>query len=296
MAKFCGKCGSQLDDTGKCPSCTTETKKEFQTTRINTQQNLKKNDASNGNPKNIGFKVFIAVIILIFITLGTVGYLVYNEKIDISLINSFFTTSSVDNKQPTTSVSEENSVTENDATAETTTQEEVDLSTNYEVPDFDIEEYFQTSASLMESFDAVTSDNIKTEEEAYNEFYDRGFEDVVITYDYTIDGDYLGETEISYYSSDQHPIYQAYYITKNGDMWIISQINGSFFATPVSYNFSEEDKVPKIISETDTITTYDSTTNKFYINIPNDTKTTIKTVKKINAKTIEKLTSKELDK
>ena len=50
-----------------------------------------------------------------------------------------------------------------------------------------------------------------------------------------------------------------------------------------------------ILSETDTITSYDSSTNKFYVNIPKESQTVIKTVSKIDAETIEKLTNEEFN-
>ncbi|MFQ9440626.1 MAG: hypothetical protein ACLR13_06015 [Acutalibacteraceae bacterium] len=76
---------------------------------------------------------------------------------------------------------------------------------------------------------------------------------------------------------------------------MILEINGSFFATPITYNFSNTQNIPVILSETDTITSYDSSTNKFYVNIPNASQTVIKTVSKIDAETIEKLTSEEFN-
>ena len=104
-----------------------------------------------------------------------------------------------------------------------------------------------------------------------------------------MDGTYLGANEISRYSSSKHPMYQAYYAATSGDIWMISEINGSFFATPVTYNFSNEQNVPVILSETD------SSTNKFYVNIPKESQTVIKTVSKIDAETIEKLTNEEFN-
>ena len=90
-------------------------------------------------------------------------------------------------------------------------------------------------------------------------------------------------------------MYQTYYVATSGDIWLIFEVNGSFFATPITYNFSNEQKVPVIVSETDTITSYDSSTNKFYVNIPKESQTVIKTVSKIDAETIEKLTNEEFN-
>ena len=58
----------------------------------------------------------------------------------------------------------------------------------------------------------------------------------------------------------------------------------------------KESGVQVMLSEEDTITSYDSTTNKFYVNIPNADILTVKKVDKIDAETLDKLTYGELDK
>ena len=189
--------------------------------------------------------------------------------------------------------------TQSTAGTETTTpneeNEEVDLGSNYEVPEFDAEAYFRENTTLKSTFDVASSQSIHTESEAYDSFVERGFDGSQVMYEYTMDGTYLGENEISRSSSSKHPMYQVYYATTSGDIWMILEINGSFFATPITYNFSNAQNVPVIVSETDTITSYDSSTNKFYVNIPNASQTVIKTVSKIDAETIEKLTSEEFN-
>lgn len=102
--------------------------------------------------------------------------------------------------------------------------------------------------------------------------------------EYTMDGTYLGENEISRSSSSKHPMYQTYYVATSGDIWLIFEVNGSFFATPITYNFSNEQKVPVIVSETDTITSYDSSTNKFYVNIQRNLKPLLKQFPKLMRK------------
>ena len=160
---------------------------------------------------------------------------------------------------------------------------------------FDAEAYFRENTTLKSTFDVSSSQLIRTESEAYDSFVERGFDGSQVMYEYTMDGTYLGENEISRSSSSKHPMYQTYYVATSGDIWLIFEVNGSFFATPITYNFSNEQKVPVIVSETDTITSYDSSTNKFYVNIPKESQTVIKTVSKIDAETIEKLTNEEFN-
>lgn len=276
MEKFCGKCGAKLHKkTEKCPKCDKEKKK----------------------PKKIFKKIIIFILLLILASAGTIGFMVYKGKLDIPFVNKIFVALNLKDKG-TSAPNDENKNTgdNNDADIPTNTEEENDLGDNYEVPEFDAEKHFNENTTLKDSFDVTTSHNISTEAKAYENFKSRGFTDVEILYDYLIDGTYLSDKEITKNSSEQHPMYKAYYATTSGDIWMIYEINGSYFAMPVTYNFANEDKVNVMISETDTITSYDNTTNKFYVNIPDESKNIIKKVDKINKETIDKLTSEEIDK
>lgn len=294
MAKFCSKCGMKLNEqTGKCPNCDEKTKMDTASSDSNISingnpkedQNIKKTNGeqevkkeNKKKTRKIVVITIIIVILLIGIGVGIGVFMVHNEK-----------NANVPNNGE---IQETQSAT---STETTTTDEEVDLGSNYEVPEFDAEAYFRENTTLKSTFDVTSSQSIHTESEAYDSFVERGFDGSQVMYEYTMDGTYLGENEISRSSSSKHPMYQVYYATTSGDIWMILEINGSFFATPITYNFSNAQNVPVILSETDTITSYDSSTNKFYVNIPNASQTVIKTVSKIDAETIEKLTSEEFN-
>lgn len=294
MAKFCSKCGMKLNEqTGKCPNCDEKTKMDTASSDSNISingnpkedQNIKKTNGeqevkkeNKKKTRKIVVITIIIVILLIGIGVGIGVLMVHNEK-----------NANVPNNGE---IQETQSAT---STETTTTDEEVDLGSNYEVPEFDAEAYFRENTTLKSTFDVASSQYIHTESEAYDSFVERGFDGSQVMYEYTMDGTYLGENEISRSSSSKHPMYQVYYATTSGDIWMILEINGSFFATPITYNFSNAQNVPVILSETDTITSYDSSTNKFYVNIPNASQTVIKTVSKIDAETIEKLTSEEFN-
>ena len=294
MAKFCSKCGMKLNEqTGKCPNCDEKTKMDTTSSDSNISinetpkedQNIKKTNGeqevkkeNKKKTKKIVVITIIIVVLLIGIGVGIGVLMVHNEK-----------NANVPNNGE---IQETQSAT---STETTTTDEEVDLGSNYEVPEFDAEAYFRENTTLKSTFDVASSQYIHTESEAYDSFVERGFDGSQVMYEYTMDGTYLGENEISRSSSSKHPMYQVYYATTSGDIWMILEINGSFFATPITYNFSNAQNVPVILSETDTITSYDSSTNKFYVNIPNASQTVIKTVSKIDAETIEKLTSEEFN-
>ena len=294
MAKFCSKCGMKLNEqTGKCPNCDEKTKMDTASSDSNISingnpkedQNIKKTNGeqevkkeNKKKTKKIVVITIIIVVLLIGIGVGIGVLMVHNEK-----------NANVPNNGE---IQETQSAT---STETTTTDEEVDLGSNYEVPEFDAEAYFRENTTLKSTFDVASSQYIHTESEAYDSFVERGFDGSQVMYEYTMDGTYLGKNEISRSSSSKHPMYQVYYATTSGDIWMILEINGSFFATPITYNFSNEQKVPVIVSETDTITSYDSSTNKFYVNIPKESQTVIKTVSKIDAETIEKLTNEEFN-
>ena len=292
---FCSKCGMKLNEqTGKCPNCDEKTKMDTASSDSNISingnpkedQNIKKTNGEQEVKKESKKKTIVVITIVIVVLLIGIGvgigvFMVHNEK-----------NANVPNNG-------EIQETQSTAGTETTTpneeNEEVDLGSNYEVPEFDAEAYFRENTTLKSTFDVASSQSIHTESEAYDSFVERGFDGSQVMYEYTMDGTYLGENEISRSSSSKHPMYQTYYATTSGDIWMILEINGSFFATPITYNFSNTQNVPVIVSETDTITSYDSSTNKFYVNIPNASQTVIKTVSKIDAETIEKLTSEEFN-
>ena len=108
-------------------------------------------------------------------------------------------------------------------------------------------------------------------------------------------GDYSEATEISQGSSTKHPTYQTYYVSKNGDVWTIFMINGAIMANPVSYNIQSDLDAQVILSESNTVMSYDGTTNGFYETIPNKSSLIVKTVDRIDAETLENLTIGAID-
>ena len=139
-------------------------------------------------------------------------------------------------------------------------------SEDYEVEYLDADEYFQENSDISSTIDAVGSENVPTEK------------------------------EISKSSSDKHPMYITYYYTKKEELWTILVIDGDIMANPVSYNMQADSDKQIIVSESETITSYDNITNQFYRTVPNKSVLNVKVVKKINAKTLEKLTIEEMSK
>ena len=165
----------------------------------------------------------------------------------------------------------------------------------YHVTPPDADEYFNSNSKVISVIDANMSDDVPTEAQTFETLTERGFTEFSITSDYTMDGTYYDAADISETSTSKHPVYETYYVTESGDVWTIIVINSTIMANPVSYNLQSNLGVQVIISETDTVTSYDSTTNQFYETIPHNSELIVKTVKKIDADTLEALTYGVID-
>lgn len=166
----------------------------------------------------------------------------------------------------------------------------------YKVTAPDAEEYYEDNSEIISKTAVKDSKDITDEKETIELLNTRGFEDCIIVSDYSVDGEYNEATVIDESSDEKHPAYQTYYLTENEDLWMLAVINGKIMATPISYNAQHEQDVPVMLSESDTVTSYDSATNMFFETIPDDSYLSLKQVKKIDVKTLEKLTAEEIEK
>ena len=73
-------------------------------------------------------------------------------------------------------------------------------------------------------------------------------------------------------------------------LWNIYVINGVVLAYPVSYNLVSERQTVLLITETDTVTSYDYISNRFYETIPKESAMIVRKVSKIDKKTLDNLT------
>ncbi|MBE7041766.1 MAG: hypothetical protein E7400_07360 [Ruminococcaceae bacterium] len=169
-----------------------------------------------------------------------------------------------------------------------------DVPDQYKVTKPNADEYFKNNSTIVSQ--GAASGSCRTEAEAYQNLADRGFTQQAITSQYTADGGYSQAKEISSSGTDKHPVYVTYYQTESGNVWSIVEINGTITANPVFYNASGRSDVEVLISESETITSYDSTLNKFYVTKPNESVAVVKIVGRIDAATLETLTIGEIDK
>ena len=141
---------------------------------------------------------------------------------------------------------------------------------------------------------ANESPNIETEDQVAQVLSARGFDGKTATTDYDMDGNLQDTTQISGGSSE-HPTYDLEYISSSGDLWTIMVYNGQVMANPVTYNVNSSNSVQTIISESQSVTSYDGETNTFYLTIPTSSQLIVKTVPQIDAKTLDSLTSEGID-
>lgn len=165
----------------------------------------------------------------------------------------------------------------------------------HEVAWIDADEFYGSQAEIISRVKATSSETVHTEAEVCENFSSRGFSGCSITAEYSIDGEYLKEIEVSALKATKHPAYDCYYTTNSGDVWFLSEINGSLFAIPLSYQFEKESGGPIYFSETGTITGYDCVTNTFYEIVPYESTAIVKRVERINAETLESFSYEAID-
>lgn len=306
MSRYCKYCGGLIDEkTGICTKChkqinvinNTDTLSVKQITENLSKKELKKlekekarqaefirkyeDKASRPLSKKIGsllLKNLLLFLLLSVIAAGVLGTLQYFKVIDVRMIGDIMDRLGLARNidEETAEVSEEE--TQNVSVSDNT--ETVNEDESYYVEYIDIEEYYKDKASIVSSVPANESGDVKSETDVYDVFYERGFKQYPYTSNYSMDGEISDEEEISGYSSDKHPIYQTYYMTENGDVWLVNEINGNLMASLVGDSSI-------VLSENDHITAYDSVTNKFYDLIPNESFVRLITVAELNSETLE---------
>lgn len=272
MAKFCRNCGSKRDKkTGLCPKCDAEKIKNSKRNRSNisgTRSRKKKNS------KLKWILIFLIGIVMIGGILWTV--------IQFTCIDFVTNLLGIPNEKIEGSIRYEE--TEGESGME-----------SYEVIPPDAEDFFSQNSKIISSYSAKTSSDVSTEEDTYVMLEERGFSQYSIITEYSMDGNYSSATEIDRLSEEKHPIYQTDYVSGENELWTVFVINGSIMANPVSFNFQSDLPVQVIISEKDTIMSYDSTTNMFFETIPDKSALIVLQIDKIDAKMLDSLTIGEIE-
>ncbi|MEE3343097.1 MAG: hypothetical protein VZS44_03305 [Bacilli bacterium] len=211
-------------------------------------------------------KVLILLYIVLIIILFIIIFLDYNKYIKSNSNDN----KKIDNKVNNNGIEEENNEISDDI-------KETDTYKYYE----------ENSSSIEKVMDAKNEEYSFSEKEAKMILEERGFKNYPINYDFSLDGEYVDETEVDPSSNKKHPMYLTNYQSKDGSIWTVYLISKSIFAYPASYILNNSPNIEILLSETSTITSYDSETNAFFVTIPNG--------KKTKGITIEKITSSSLD-
>ena len=165
----------------------------------------------------------------------------------------------------------------------------------YTVETIDAEEYFSSNGEIVSEINVSDAEDTDTEADAYDHFREKGFTEYSVTKEYSMDGDYADATDINADSDEKHPVYTTYYHSSADEFWTIVSINGQVTANPVSYNLQSELGVPVLISDSETIISYDNAANKFYETIPSEGTLKLIVVDQIDAATLDDLTIGEID-
>ena len=160
----------------------------------------------------------------------------------------------------------------------------------------DAEAYYWDNGEVYEVIDAKTSEDVLTETEAIALLTERGFGDCEIVYEYDMEGEYSLKESAEDGVNVKHPMYMAYYLSAAGEAWSVFIVNGEVFAKPVSFNMESTYSAQLLFSESETLTSYDDTDNKFFVTVPKDSAVIVKQVAKIDAETLDKLTIEEISK
>ena len=155
------------------------------------------------------------------------------------------------------------------------------------------DQYYEDNSEILEIIDVKESPDVPTEAEVKNILAERGFTDCSITYEYTMEGEYV-DAEISESTTEKRPMYMTTYLAASGDLWAIYVINGEVIANPVSCNLELLLDAQILISESGTLTSYDDETGKFYVTIPHENVVIMKTIDRIDAETLDSLTIEEV--
>ena len=167
-------------------------------------------------------------------------------------------------------------------------RQKVEIPEEYLVETVDAENELRELGEIRSVQNAKRSKKVHTEKQAAENLASRGFTQAEISSEYSINGDYYTEKEVSKNSKTKHPAYDTYYVTSQNMVWYITEINGRVFAVPSSYNATGRNERFIIVSESDSMISYDSKTNNFYELVPfDDSEILLITVDRIDSDTLE---------
>lgn len=283
---FCKYCGAQLkNETKFCHKCGKPVDSATNDWAPEGSPAAPYNDHNQKDPDNRNHHGLLIAVILIVLSVAAI--LIYvlaggnNENRE-----------AADNENPDTINVEK--VTPSDFTNEEDYQSFLEKKNEIDAERIDADEFFKQNSQIVNEVVASESQSVYSETDIFEKMKERGFTDYPVTTDYTMGGKFLDVYEVSGSSSDTHPVYQTSYADRNGEVWCIYVVNDAFIADPVSYNLRSEQNAHLMVSESETITSYDSYKNKFYETIPNASALTVITVDRLDSQTLDELDLSEI--
>lgn len=167
--------------------------------------------------------------------------------------------------------------------------------TEYYSSTFNAKAYLEATSKILNEIPAQESKSTLSEKEAADTLINRGFSQYSISTNYSMSGEYYASIEIDKNAAEEHPMYETFYQAENGELWKVYSVNGIMMAFPITYNITSGAESEVMLSETDSVMSYDSQSNTFYENIPNDSTMIVVVVDKIDAQTLEQMTIEEID-
>ena len=163
-----------------------------------------------------------------------------------------------------------------------------------ELTSVDAEEYFDEHSNVISTVSFNDSSDVTIGGDTLKSLQSKGFDQTEVLSDYDEDGD-INEKEITEDTTEKYPIYYTYYITEKDELWTILVVNGKITANPVSYNMNSKLPAQLILSESESIMSYDAETNTYFETIPDPDVLIVKVVPEINAELLEELTFEGID-
>lgn len=156
------------------------------------------------------------------------------------------------------------------------------------------DDYYWATSKVISVIDVNESEDVLTETEVIRLLEERGFIDYPVTYDFSMDGEYLDTLEAKDGSDEKHPMYETYFMCDNGDIWSIYVINGSIFACPLSFVFESDIEAEVLYLESNKLTSYGCDGNKFYVTIPYGSAVIVKQIDRIDANSLNNIVYEEI--
>ena len=174
-------------------------------------------------------------------------------------------------------------------------EESSDVDLNSLNAPIDAADFYEDFGEIISAY-STSSGSLLSEAGVIDAFAARGFTDVKIVSYFSLDGKYTGAVEVDPECVDSHPTYDGWYISNSGEYWQISYCNGFFMAAPLEYNLElEEGGIPILVSESDSVCSYDSSTNTFFVTKPREDVLRVICVDTLNSTALNTMTKEVLE-